>query len=158
VGEHVSPQIRSNAFDHLFDRYRATVNTPTNPVALLGPEGAHKCRFLVVVHSKSAQKATYVNHTSPGITEPQKQVPVERKAEARIDMPAGRLPDLASPEECFLRDIVSQRQHCIVMDRKDPEPDLGVTIVDQDPVAIDDVHFGVRRKKTTDVCECAGKQ
>src|SRR5207244_10302413 len=117
------------------------------PGHFMPPNGVHfGARFLMGMNSKRAQEARYPVHLRASITKSEKQIPVDRKAEALVDRAADLFPDPAPPEQCFLWDIVGPGQDVVVMRWQNPTPDLRVVFVDDDAMAVHHIDRRVVRK------------
>src|SRR5689334_10991239 len=79
--------------------------------------------FLVIMHSKAAQKARQPFENKTSRLGPQDKVPVKRKIEAFIKRPNG-IPNATAPKQRFLRNVVSPFESFRVMGWQDATPDL----------------------------------
>ena len=111
-----------------------------DPLLFRAPDARHFASGLLCgVYAERTEEPRKMREPRADITEAEQQVPVDGKAERLVDASADAIPDRSPPEQRFLWHIVGERQHAVVMRRKQPAPDFIAVFVDDDPIAVDDV-------------------
>ena len=118
----------------------------------------HHCgRFLFVMDAKAGEESRQALEAKPCRLRAKSKVPIEGVLKAFVDRPH-LLPDPTTPEHGLLRDIVHPFEGFPVVRGQHPPTDFRPILIDENPMAINDIDAGFGQEDLRYISERARQQ